>query len=701
MTPWTWGDWKVVSLDIETTKDKDADVPPDDPTRFHVLDIGTVTMRHGRVMSRWGELVNPGVPIDAVSYAVHGHTDKDVEHAPAFADVEPTLTRVLTPDTDDQPVIVIAHKTSFDLPILRAAYQRIGLDVPDVAIIDTLDDLPALTGVDKRRQGRSLEKTAKALGVPTHDLHTGSGDAEVTARMFLRMLDLAAEKGYYDFPSLLADLPAERSLDIEPDLPGDEGRFVDDLTVPDEHIATHNHQFFPDGDNHQLWVDGAKECVELRCPNLQARRQAASNAPTPLDRENALGVIDELLTHAQDLDAGLRGPAVATVLGAFANDLSNLWSKKDSGRSPIAAVKRWHTKWSPTLSQLDACTTLRCPDCRAGRPCPIEMWAEWLATRLFSVAKYQPKGTKGQPGYNPKGDKTSDLYTNVVRSSSGRSVNMTYLSLRDPGLIDVADHHVGLCIERLTSDGHIDRAHIMAEEAWSYHGGRGHGSHAPTPSCCTEPTTEPTPLPSAKRRLLATSAHPDQPGDCSLGPSGCCWSNRHASTNAPAQTHPPQLPAGDDPADKHAGSTHEPPAPCTNESFCDNRGEDARNFTNQPASNHAHGGPRWHALTTSSTASTTKNTQLASEPKSTRFAATASSASSSKATNPKRSPPGQPFELVTKPCFARSPTTTPSTWSPPSTATSPPSNPRKANNARCPSTTCWQSFRSKSPSSRD
>lgn len=101
------------------------------------------------------------------------------------------------------------------------------------------------------------------------------------------------------------------------------------------------------------------------------------------------------------------------------------------------------------------------------------MWEQWLATRLFNAARYKPKGTKGAPDYNPKGDRASDLYANIVRHPGGRNINMTYTSLRGIDAVNVADHLVGMAIERLTADGYTDRALIMAEEAWGYHQGRG------------------------------------------------------------------------------------------------------------------------------------------------------------------------------------------------------------------------------------
>lgn len=194
-------------------------------------------------------------PVDPVSYTIHGIVDADLVDAATFADIEPTLTRLLTP-TDGRQVIVVAHKTAFDIAVLRAKYQRAGLDIPDVPVIDTLDELPAFVGLD--RTGRSLEKTCSALDVPHSNLHTAFGDATATAGVFTALLDFCIPAGIATFDELIAALTGATTHTAVADLPSDATSIAAvDVHITAAHRATHNIRF--GNDTSDKWMAGAFE----------------------------------------------------------------------------------------------------------------------------------------------------------------------------------------------------------------------------------------------------------------------------------------------------------------------------------------------------------------------------------------------------------------------------------------------------------
>jgi len=82
--------------------------------------------------------------------------------------------------------VLIAHHASFDIEMINAALKRMSLPKLKNKSIDT--------GVlYKKLQGRkdshySLDLLCDEFGIPKHDRHTASGDAYITALLFLKII---------------------------------------------------------------------------------------------------------------------------------------------------------------------------------------------------------------------------------------------------------------------------------------------------------------------------------------------------------------------------------------------------------------------------------------------------------------------------------------------------------------------------------
>jgi CBS domain-containing protein len=130
---------------------------------------------------RFELLVNPGVPIPAVSTAIHGITDADVQDAPRFDVVAKLLAEFC------RSAVVVGHAIAYDVAVLQREHDRAGLawrpprtlDIRELARVA----VPELAHYD-------LDHLCAWLGVNVTGRHTAIGDAEATARVFAALLPL-------------------------------------------------------------------------------------------------------------------------------------------------------------------------------------------------------------------------------------------------------------------------------------------------------------------------------------------------------------------------------------------------------------------------------------------------------------------------------------------------------------------------------
>jgi DNA polymerase III epsilon subunit-like protein len=362
-----WAQLRLVVLDVETTAAEDG---------LHVVEIAVVICRGGKPTSRtWVSRVNPGVPVNAKSQAVHGITDEDLADEPPFAAVAPELTRRLH-GLDEENVVVVAHNAGFDVSVLRREYARLGQEMPDLLVLDT-QVLPRHVGV-RPASGR-LPDLLAALGLSNPAAHTAARDAEATAEAVIALLERAAAGGHQDFDALHANAMRSRSRTTAIRPAGRRRAFREDddpdpeVDLPEAHTAAHAEVLTEEVPSAvAAWRDALTECAQLRCPYAADRVAVAAIDPDEV-RTAAEAVLDRLLTG---FDGPRDVPAIATIVSALAPLLAGL-----PGRP---AALRWHDRWAARLDPLGRCdregrSEVRCPDCRAGRPCPLDTWREHLA----------------------------------------------------------------------------------------------------------------------------------------------------------------------------------------------------------------------------------------------------------------------------------------------------------------------------------
>jgi DNA polymerase-3 subunit epsilon len=174
-----WRDLALWALDLET-----GGLRPDtDP----VLSIGMVPLRDGAVGVGRGfhAVVRPDAPVGEDSLTVHHILHRDLEGAPRLVDLLPAVAERI------RGGVVIVHQRSVDVPFLRAAFRRGGLEMPPFLVVDTVHLLLRYAHrhghltPQRREFPTGLAEARARFGLPPHRAHEALSDAVATAELFL------------------------------------------------------------------------------------------------------------------------------------------------------------------------------------------------------------------------------------------------------------------------------------------------------------------------------------------------------------------------------------------------------------------------------------------------------------------------------------------------------------------------------------
>ncbi len=83
--------------------------------------------------------------------------------------------------------VLVAHHAAFDIAMVNNALKRLGLPKLKNKVLDT-GHLFQKTKLDTSKLHFSLDELANRFKIPMHDRHTASGDAYITALLFLKLL---------------------------------------------------------------------------------------------------------------------------------------------------------------------------------------------------------------------------------------------------------------------------------------------------------------------------------------------------------------------------------------------------------------------------------------------------------------------------------------------------------------------------------
>jgi DNA polymerase-3 subunit epsilon len=124
-----WTKLPLAVIDFETTGL--------DPMVDRIIEYGVALFKNGEYSMSFGGLVNPEVPLSEEAARVNGITDEELQKAPVFADVFPTIEAGL------KDFVPVAYNAEFDRDFLHNEVSRVNRHKVLVYLkdLDDLDDL--------------------------------------------------------------------------------------------------------------------------------------------------------------------------------------------------------------------------------------------------------------------------------------------------------------------------------------------------------------------------------------------------------------------------------------------------------------------------------------------------------------------------------------------------------------------------------
>ncbi len=177
-------DAAYVVFDIETTGFS--------PVTNRIIEIGAVKVESGQITDRFSAFVNPQVPIPFEIEKLTGISDSMVIDADT---IEVILPRFLEFVGD---AALVAHNAGFDVSFIKENAKRQNIPF-ELTYVDTVGIARTLlTGQAKY----TLDAVAKTLKISLENHHRAVDDAECTAEIFLKFIEMLKKDDIYTLEAL-------------------------------------------------------------------------------------------------------------------------------------------------------------------------------------------------------------------------------------------------------------------------------------------------------------------------------------------------------------------------------------------------------------------------------------------------------------------------------------------------------------------
>lgn len=154
-----------------------------------ITEIGGIRVVNGEIKDTFSQLVNPERPIPEFITNLTGITDEMVKDKPTIKDVIMEFKEFIKDD------VLVAHNATFDIGFIREKMRlnNIQLNNP------VLDTLELSRSVFPELKSHKLNLVAKHLGISLDNHHRAVDDAQATAEIFIKIMNLLAEKDIKKF----------------------------------------------------------------------------------------------------------------------------------------------------------------------------------------------------------------------------------------------------------------------------------------------------------------------------------------------------------------------------------------------------------------------------------------------------------------------------------------------------------------------
>ncbi len=183
---------EFVAIDVETTGLR--------PSNQRMIEIALYRYRGGEIVEKYETLLNPSREIPAFISTLTSIRNEDVEFAPAFTEIADQVIEFIG------DALLIGHNVRFDISFVNAELKRAKREP---LINERLDTLTLAVRYLKNLRKPSLDRVASALGLQPRDIHRAGRDAQITAEIALRLVDIAARTGVASIDDLKSATPGQ------------------------------------------------------------------------------------------------------------------------------------------------------------------------------------------------------------------------------------------------------------------------------------------------------------------------------------------------------------------------------------------------------------------------------------------------------------------------------------------------------------
>ncbi|MCH5343530.1 MAG: PolC-type DNA polymerase III [Acetatifactor sp.] len=175
-----------VVFDIETTGFS--------PVNNRIIEIGAVKVSGGEIVDRFSAFVNPEVPIPFEIEKLTGISDDMVIDAPRIEEILPRFLAF------SEGCVMVAHNAGFDMSFIMENCRR-----QELSDVFTYVDTVGIARVLLPNQSKhTLDAVAKTLGISLENHHRAVDDAECTAQIFVRFINMMKERDVHTLAQINA-----------------------------------------------------------------------------------------------------------------------------------------------------------------------------------------------------------------------------------------------------------------------------------------------------------------------------------------------------------------------------------------------------------------------------------------------------------------------------------------------------------------
>lgn len=150
-----------------------------------ITEIGAVKVENFKIVDRFSQLINPEKDISYKVQELTGITNDLIKNKPIIEEILPKFIEFIGDS------VLVAHNADFDMGFMQQKCREQNIEFKNTSV-DTLTLARTLLPHMKRFR---LNLIAKELGIPLLNHHRAVDDAEATAHIFIKFLEMIKKKG--------------------------------------------------------------------------------------------------------------------------------------------------------------------------------------------------------------------------------------------------------------------------------------------------------------------------------------------------------------------------------------------------------------------------------------------------------------------------------------------------------------------------